>query len=199
MHKSTSKTIWLAAAIILTFLIPLVLAGWCYTHPQELTWGTVNRGTLLQPTQNLAALQLSTINGQPFTDQQVHGHWWLIYVAPYGCDKSCQTHLYDLHQIRIATGKDRTRVARALISFTTDAPIDRLLQAAHDDTQHLLANKQQFRQALQSLPSTTLALQQGYLYLVDPLGNLVLGYTPNAKPQDLLKDLQRLLRISQIG
>jgi cytochrome oxidase Cu insertion factor (SCO1/SenC/PrrC family) len=198
MRKFSPKTIKLSA-ILLTFLIPFALAGWYYRHPQALALGGVNHGTLLQPTLNLASLQLSTLNGQPFTEQQIHGHWWLIYVTPDSCDKTCQTHLYDLHQIRTATGKDRTRVARALISFSTDTSIDRLLQAAQDDTQHLLANKQQFQQALQALPSTTLALQQGYLYLVDPLGNLVLGYPPHTKPEDLLKDLQRLLRISQIG
>jgi cytochrome oxidase Cu insertion factor (SCO1/SenC/PrrC family) len=194
-----SKTIWLTTAIILTFAIPLALAWWCYKHPQELTLGTTNHGTLLQPTQNLTALQLTTLNGQPFTAQQAHGVWWLIYLAPANCNKACQTHLFDMRQIRTATGKDRTRIARALITFTPDPQIDHLLQSAHDETQHLLANKQQFNQALQVLPSTPLALQQGYLYLVDPLGNLVLGYPPQTNPEDLLKDLQRLLRISQIG
>lgn len=38
-----------------------------------------------------------------------------------------------------------------------------------------------------------------YVWLADPLGNLVLRYSINQPPQDLLKDLKRLLRVSKIG
>lgn len=37
------------------------------------------------------------------------------------------------------------------------------------------------------------------IWLADPLGNLILRYRQNQTPQDLLKDLKRLLKISKIG
>jgi hypothetical protein len=41
--------------------------------------------------------------------------------------------------------------------------------------------------------------QAGRLYLIDPLGNLVLSYSSNAPDKALLTDLRKLLRLSHIG
>ena len=38
-----------------------------------------------------------------------------------------------------------------------------------------------------------------YIYLVDPLGNLMMRYPRDPDPAKLVKDLQRLLRYSRIG
>jgi len=38
-----------------------------------------------------------------------------------------------------------------------------------------------------------------HIYVVDPLGNLVLRYARDADPGRVIKDLARLLRISGIG
>ncbi|MDP3715723.1 MAG: cytochrome C oxidase subunit I, partial [Burkholderiales bacterium] len=38
-----------------------------------------------------------------------------------------------------------------------------------------------------------------HIYLVDPLGNVVLRYPRDADPTRIKKDLQRLLRVSRIG
>ncbi|HEV2700541.1 MAG TPA: hypothetical protein VGV09_02840, partial [Steroidobacteraceae bacterium] len=37
------------------------------------------------------------------------------------------------------------------------------------------------------------------LYIVDPLGNLMMRYDVRLPPEGLLEDLKRLLRLSQIG
>ena len=37
------------------------------------------------------------------------------------------------------------------------------------------------------------------IYIIDPLGNLVFFYPVDAPPEDVLKDLKRLLKVSQIG
>jgi hypothetical protein len=39
----------------------------------------------------------------------------------------------------------------------------------------------------------------GHLYLVDPLGNLILRYPRDADPSRILRDIGRLLKASQIG
>jgi hypothetical protein len=39
----------------------------------------------------------------------------------------------------------------------------------------------------------------GRVYLIDPIGNLVLSYAPDADPTGMRKDLARLLRLSQVG
>jgi hypothetical protein len=42
-------------------------------------------------------------------------------------------------------------------------------------------------------------LEQGRLFVVDPLGNLILSYPPDADQARLLKDLARLISVSRIG
>jgi len=39
----------------------------------------------------------------------------------------------------------------------------------------------------------------GYLYFVDPHGNIMMGYAPDAKPSGQFKDLKHLLKLSHIG
>jgi len=37
------------------------------------------------------------------------------------------------------------------------------------------------------------------VYLIDPLGNLMMFYPPDADPSGMLKDLRKLLKYSKIG
>jgi len=39
----------------------------------------------------------------------------------------------------------------------------------------------------------------GRIYLVDPLGNLMMSYPGDAPPKSILTDLERLLKLSHIG
>jgi hypothetical protein len=42
-------------------------------------------------------------------------------------------------------------------------------------------------------------LQEGRIFVVDPLGNLVVSYPPAPNQELLLEDLERLLDVSRIG
>jgi hypothetical protein len=37
------------------------------------------------------------------------------------------------------------------------------------------------------------------VYLIDPLGNLLMSYAPTARPKGMLEDLKRLLGLSHVG
>ena len=37
------------------------------------------------------------------------------------------------------------------------------------------------------------------VYLIDPLGNLMMSYAPDAKPKGMLEDMKRLLGLSHVG
>ncbi len=39
----------------------------------------------------------------------------------------------------------------------------------------------------------------GRIYIIDPLGNLMMSYAPEAASRALLEDMKRLLRLSHIG
>ncbi len=40
---------------------------------------------------------------------------------------------------------------------------------------------------------------RAHVYVADPLGNVMMRFPANAEPRRMLKDLERLLKASQIG
>ena len=50
-----------------------------------------------------------------------------------------------------------------------------------------------------SLGNTVDPIKSGYIYISDPLGNLMMSYPADINPKGILKDLKKLLRASRIG
>jgi len=141
-----------------------------YFYEHKDVSGAVNYGELLNP-----PLQLSTLVSKSKALYQ--GRWVLFYATP-SCDTLCTENLYKMRQVRLAVGKDQDRVVRLLVTQTAYTLPEAYQGTYQEDTsQHI----------------------QPGLYLADPHGNIILFYQKNADPEKLLKDLTRLLRISQIG
>lgn len=158
---------------------------------------TTHHGQLITPPLDMAKLDLPN-------DQQLwRGHWLLMYVNPaQSCDKTCEKMLYNIRQIRTATGKNSDRVMRAIVTFAAKSPdphLQQLLQTEFNGTLHLTPSRAVFVSLLQGNPSEKLAMQQGSIYLVDPLGNIMMFYPLDADPMGIFKDLSRLLKLSHIG
>ena len=90
-------------------------------------------------------------------------------------------------------GKDRDRIERAWL-ITDDVPLATLLIREYDGTRMLRAKGAPL---LAEFPAA--GDRSDHIYLIDPLGNLVLRYPKDADPMKMNKDLQRLLKYSRIG
>lgn len=161
---------------------------------------TVNHGELIQPLRNITELNLKNLNNKLVPDNELTGKWTLLLVLPGACQASCQKMLYDMRQIRLASGKDRNRIQRAVITFsiTNNKDLSQRLKI-FAGTEHWLVSEPKLQSVMANLNSTAIAMKEGYLYLVDPLGNIMMGYKLEANPMDIYKDLQKLLAVSQIG
>ena len=193
--------------------LPLILVSAIFILPVVIAWiwffsgaasgnKTVNNGTLITPPLQLSQLKLMQANGSPYAAKQLNGKWILMYLSPTPCEKRCQTTLYNMRQIRRATGKEMMRIQRVILTFQDNPPDQTLTQELsnhYPDMVQLMTQKQPFATFINPLPSKKAALTSGYLYLVDPLGNVMMSYDPEAKPKGVLADLQRLLKVSQIG
>jgi hypothetical protein len=49
------------------------------------------------------------------------------------------------------------------------------------------------------LPQRSGSLNSERIYVIDPLGNLMMFYAADTKPKGMLEDMKRLLRLSSIG
>jgi hypothetical protein len=190
MRKQTTTL----SLLTLIFVIPMLVAWLAYSKGWFMTGHTSNRGTLFQPSINIATLALTDAQNQP---ADFHGKWWLVYVGSNLQDKPALRSLYYMRQIRQATGKNRDRVERAVVTLQTTPELKQWLAQHFPQTYLFKISPEKI--ALLAPATKKLALEQGSLYLVDPLGNIMMFYAPDAAPKGILKDLERVLKVSQIG
>ncbi|HJO35020.1 MAG: SCO family protein [Pseudomonadota bacterium] len=186
--------------LALVFFGPLAAAWLYYAGLDEgaLPGDRANRGVLIRPARPIAATDLRTPDGEALGAQALRGRWTLVYLDRGQCEQACEDHLYELRQVDTALGRESTRVARLYVS--DEAP-DRdrrdYLQTYHPRLQVAMSPADgAFRGYFESLPA---AAEGAHIFVIDPLGNLMMTYGPDQPAKDVYKDLKRLLRISRIG
>jgi hypothetical protein len=190
----------LLIALALLFFAPLGLAFYLYYgHGSWHPGGHVNAGDLVQPARPLPSLSLP-LWGSGTTDPNfLKRKWTFLYVAAGPCAESCRTRLYDTRQVRLALDRDMDRVQRVFVADPgcCDA---RWLHEQHPDLITIRAGAA-VTPLLALLPGrdgATFAAAPS-VYLIDPLGNLMMSYAADAKAKGMLEDMKRLLRLSSIG
>jgi len=182
--------------LILVFAIPLSIA-WVMLKNNDMPGKTTNKGILIDPPFSVALLKIHNEKGDSLTK----GRWAMLYLNPGQCKKACQQGLLNMRQIRIATGKNMNRVERVILTDKTqdNSRLNRMIQTEYKGTRHLFITKEDFNNIIQKHVKTSDALKSGTIYLVDPMGNVIMVYKPNVTPNAIFKDIQRLLKVSQIG
>jgi hypothetical protein len=144
----------------------------------------VNYGELVGPTP-LAELQAGAA-------PELKGKWVLLMVDSGRCDDYCQRKLYAMRQVRLTQGKDMERIERAWLLDDGTPPSAGTLDE-YKGTRLLTMNPA----LLGKLPVT--GSVRDHIYLVDPLGNVMMRYPREVDPNRMKKDVARLLRASRIG
>jgi cytochrome oxidase Cu insertion factor (SCO1/SenC/PrrC family) len=188
MKLDARRTLLLLAAVC---VLPVVASYLTYyvIKPQKRT----NYGELLEPTPLLPAPRLPDLQGQPFSLDQLRGRWVMVSFDDSKCDERCRNKLYNMRQVRTAQGKEMDRIERLWLLRDGAAPAPDLMQAHRG--LHVA------RAADAALVARFAAGQDpaAHIYLIDPLGNLMLRFPENPDPKRMIKDLERLLKYSRIG
>jgi cytochrome oxidase Cu insertion factor (SCO1/SenC/PrrC family) len=198
-HDRRQRRILIGVALM--FFAPLGLSFYLYYVQHWHPGGRVNAGELIQPARPLPDLALPLAASASTSGETnptfLKGKWTLLYVQHGRCDDECRRHLYDTRQVRLALDREMNRVQRVFIG-DSDCCDQKELQAAHPD---LLAIRQSpaDEPLLGLLPMVSGAVNSHRVYLIDPLGNLMMFYAPDGKPKGMLEDMKRLLRLSSIG
>lgn len=166
------------------FLVGLVCVapvalGWA-AYLLEWTPGTTdNYGELIAP-RAISAPALDTTRGK----------WTMVSFDAAACDAYCEKKLYFMRQIRRAQGKDTERIARLWVLTDGASPKPELLGAIEGT----LVTK-----AGAALAGSFPGTPTDHIYLVDPLGNLMMRFPRDPDPARVIKDLKQLLRASRFG
>lgn len=187
-------------ALALVFLGPLALAFWLYYGGGALLpHARVNRGALVDPVRTLPPVSLARPDGAATGAGFLRGKWSLVYVVGAHCDAGCRRRLGELRNVRLALERDGPRVRRVLLGQPgCCAPAE----VGPPETDLVVAwlEGEAGARLVGEFPDYGGPVEAaGRVYLVDPLGNLLMTYPPGADLKDLLKDLEKLLRLSHIG
>jgi cytochrome oxidase Cu insertion factor (SCO1/SenC/PrrC family) len=173
---------------------PFALALLAYYVPNELTTQKLanpDRMLLASPVP-LPRIGLRQAGGTTTRADWAQYRWSLIYARMTPCEGHCASDLARLSEVYLALGRNRARVQRVLLLADED------FRMTGDPT--LLVGYLDGMRDAELVGALGLDwLEQGRIFVVDPLGNLVMSYPPQPDQARLLEDLERLLDVSRIG
>jgi cytochrome oxidase Cu insertion factor (SCO1/SenC/PrrC family) len=180
-------SLWLIIGLCAAPVVASYLTFYIFTPKAQVNYGE------LVGTRPLPAATMQLTDGSPFGIERLRGKWVLLMADGGACSAACTKKLFTMRQLRLAQGREMSRIERvwlisdgATLAGGTVAPFAGtwLVRAAGSDL-------------LKALPADNGI--ESYLYLADPLGNLVLRYSLDADPTRVIKDITRLLKTSGIG
>ena len=180
------------------FFVPLAVSFWLYYGTDWRPSGGAQHGELIDPARPLPEVSLMRSDGTPAGADFLRGDWHLVYIGEGSCGTGCREALVKARQVRLALDKDVNRVSRVFL-FAGSEPDLGYLAAEHPDLVAASLDDEAGQSILAAFPPEPLPLSAGHLYIVDPLGNLMMRYPAETPPRAILTDLERLLRLSHIG
>ncbi len=168
-NKANTLPLYLLAAI---FILPMMMGWFLYHYRAHFHFNTTNLGVLVNP-------PISVHEWYATNETKEGKKWGVMFVDKGVCDVSCNDINYQLHQVQKALGANRERV-QVLTVHGHDTIVENL------KTQFVVHGNASFE------PTDK-------IYLIDPDGNLFMYYIGETNPMNVLKDLKKVLEVSQIG
>ena len=158
--------------------------------------GRTNYGEIIDPRNYpIPDLGGTSLDGKPANLEQFKGKWILLQIDSADCQKACAQKLYYMRQLRLTQGKGMDRIERVWL-ITDDAPLDIAQMKEYDGTQFLRVDAQKLAAWLPVAEGTKAS---DHLYMIDPLGNLMMRFPKDPDANKIKKDISRLLKASSIG
>ncbi|MEO0629820.1 MAG: hypothetical protein AAFY46_03715 [Planctomycetota bacterium] len=174
--------------LALVFFGPLAVAIALYFTGGTRDGEGVNYGGLLEPP--------VSVEPKLHFDSGLRERWALIVKPSGDCDDACERALIDVRQVRLATGREIDRIERALL-LSSGAALREETVDAHPGLIVLKAGSD--ARLATAIASALDALPADQIYIMDPIGNVILSYPMAPERKRLLGDLKKLLKLSRIG
>lgn len=168
--------------IFFVFFIPVITA-YIALKGQWFNLSATNQGELITPAMQMDVTQLN---------EDASGKWLMIVPSELECQQLCQESTYLVKQTHIALGRETPRVLPSRYISTNQ----KLILLDQTDTNNQSAG----------IVNPSAQLSKDYVYIADPLGQIILRYPISLKREDnliaakhLLADLRKLLKLSRVG
>jgi len=201
----TGERSLLPAIVLVLFAAPLGAAFWLYYGSNWRPTMRTNHGELIQPVVVLPRLALPSAIGATApapasapapAPVELRGKWSLVVIGTgeAGCDADCRGTLVYARQTWLSLAELRDRVQRVLLAGA-DCCDEAYLLREHAGLRVAQAADAMAAKLLRAFPQP----HRGGIFIVDPLGNLMMRYDVRQDPKGLRLDLKKLLELSHIG
>jgi len=192
MDAGKKSFLWLIAV----FVTPVLLSTLLFFNVDtwEINKGSVNYGTLIQPAFPAKTYDLMQGDKQAVRESTLAKKWTMLYIQQDACDAPCLDRLLLMKQVRLLMNEQMRRVRTVFVSNKNST--SNVSKKENPDLVLAQIDKAQPSEFLKQYPE----LGKAPVYLLDPLGNLMMYYPqkhPNVKK--VIKDLQKLLKYSHLG
>lgn len=180
------------------FFVPLLGAFWLYYAGGWRPAGGTNHGELISPARPLESTKFVTADGTSAREDLLRGKWTLVFIADGRCDEVCRKALWTMRQTRLLLAEDMDRVQRVFVAESNCCD-SAFLGREHPGLEAVTPGDESAKSWIAQFPRETTGASGPYIYIVDPLGNLMMRFDSNQNPKGLLEDLEKLLKLSHIG
>ena len=176
--------------IFAVFAVPLIAAYLSYyVWPPQ---GRLNYGELIDPI-TMPDVALRDANGKEFSLNTLRGKWIMLSVDSADCDEGCDQKLFLMRQTRISMTKEMNRIERVLL-LRGDAKASLDLVKKYPGMHILSGANDSLLNTFPGAPNVA-----DHIYLIDPVGQVMMRYVKNPDATGIRRDLSRLLGVSQEG
>lgn len=176
--------------ILLVLLCAPIIASYAL-YFWDVRPGTINYGELLE-VKPLTGTALNQADQTIFRIRQLRGKWALISIDSGKCDEQCRKKIYYMRQVRLVQNAERDRIERVWLIDDGQEPAPEIMNE-FEGTFFINAKDSDL---LTGFPAKV--SQHDHIYLVDPIGNLMMRFPKDADPAKMAKDIKRLLKVSQL-
>ncbi len=203
--------------LLLITALPVTLATLSFNSAIEsgALSATSNKGTLINPPADISALAMQDTDNNPVfrsfeeviaslpDDEEYEIQpWLLVFANGSDCEQSCEERIHYLQQLHIALGKNIQRVRRYYLNVSGNplsSEVADLFRNEYPSMGVAQSDKEVITANLAAAGAMLDFTEQSYVILIDPVGNVMMYYTEDQEAEDIMSDLETLLKYSSLG
>ncbi len=179
--------------LILVFALPMAIGWFLYLNPEVLEGSQSVNGSLIQPPRSLNKIVLNSLDSEKYKFQDRQGMWIMMLAVKGECNADCKRWLVDMQMIRRAVGRDHSRVQSLLVLESPEYWSDKHRQGISHNKIKTAFESGVGKPFLSSVFSLIDNQVDAAIFIIDPMGNLMLSYSDNPQAIEIHEDLKQLL------
>lgn len=193
--EQVKRNRWKLIGIFAVAGLPVIAAMMMYFGQLGIPSGSTVKGNLVNPSVPYDLL------GGTNTDSSGKSKWRMFVTGRGECETACMDLLHTIRQVHISMGREMNRVERAVVCSECSVSVEGDAIGAESLVRVRVepGPLAKFSSLAQANGASFSPEQNWTVWVVDPLGNVMLQYAAEHDGYDMIADLKKLLKLSNIG